>query len=316
MTVNHNGAVLNFAEKYQAAIAKGFSDQQLRTQILWNSPSNNEINFDGAKHVKVPKLTIDGGRKDRTRNTITNAVGNYSNDYYTYELTFDRYWETLVDPLDVDETNMVTSIANVTNAFNVQQKLPEMDRYMMSQLYKETAKKNADGVHNDELTEANILPQFDAAMARMDENRVPSTGRILFVTPKTNTILKSAEAQNRQAVINGNGDIARNVYSLDSVNIVVIPSDLFQSDYDFTEGAKVIDDSLQMNMMLIWNGAQIAPQKYSFVGMDAPSAATSGNFHYYEQEYADVIVLDPKAAGIEIFVDKAASKKTKTTSSK
>ena len=55
-------------------------------------------------------------------------------------------------------------------------------------------------------------------------------------------------------------------------------------------------------MMLIWNGTQIAPEKYSFAGFDAPSASTSGNWLYYEQSYDDVLLLKPKFRGVEFFI--------------
>ncbi|MCY9807464.1 capsid protein [Lentilactobacillus senioris] len=300
-------AVLNYADKYQQAIAEAFYDENLRSAALWNSPSNTLVSFDGAKHIKVPTLTIDEGRRDRSRATITAPTANYSNDWDSYTLSFDRYWETLVDPLDVDETNMVTSIANVTRAFNLQQKLPEMDRYMFSRLYEQKNEIDSTGIHTETLDEANILEAFDTMMANFDEKRVPSQGRLLYVTPQVNKILKSAEAKNRMAEIAGNGNITRMVYSLDDVQLVVVPSDLMQSAYDFAIGAKTKDDAQQINLILIYNGAQIAPQKYSFVGMDAPSAATSGNYHYYEQAYADVFILKEKAAGVEMYTSAKAT---------
>ena len=55
-------------------------------------------------------------------------------------------------------------------------------------------------------------------------------------------------------------------------------------------------------MFLIYNGVQIAPEKYSFVGFDQPSAATSGNYLYYEQSYDDVLLLNTKTKGIQFVV--------------
>ncbi|MGD1386068.1 capsid protein, partial [Enterococcus faecium] len=78
----------------------------------------NLIKWAGAKTVKLPKLLIKNGRKDRTRRSITGASANYENQWETYELTNERYWDTLVDPSDIDETNYVTSIANITKAYN------------------------------------------------------------------------------------------------------------------------------------------------------------------------------------------------------
>ena len=112
-------ATLNYAQSYQQGLQKRYSENGLLfTNKLWNSPSNTLLKFTGAKEVKVPRLLIKEGRKDRTRRTITNIDANYENQWETYTLTNERYWSTLVDPSDVDENNYVTSIANITKTFN------------------------------------------------------------------------------------------------------------------------------------------------------------------------------------------------------
>ena len=299
-------ATVNYAEDYQSAIQQAFYDGHLFSADLWNSPSNSVIKFDGAKHIKVPRLTIEQGRQDRTRRTITAVQANYSNDWDSYELTNERFWSTLVDPSDVDESNMVISIANITKQFNLDEKMPEMDRQMFSKLYTEKVAAGDGGLHEDTLDEKNILTAFDDMMVNFDEARIPQVGRILYVTPKVNAILKRAEAMNRELTLKDSNNVQRTVYSLDDVTIKVVPSDLMQTAYDFTVESKIKDDAKQIEMFLIFNGVQIAPQKYSFVGFDAPSAANSGNYLYYEQSYDDVLLLKTKTAGIEfVTADKA-----------
>ena len=299
-------ATVNYADKYQSAIQQAFYDGHLYSADLWNSPSNSVIQFDGAKHIKVPRLQIDEGRRDRARRTITQPAANYSNDWDSYELKNERYWSTLVDPSDVDESNMVVSIANITKQFNLDEKMPEMDRQMFSKLYTEKVAAGDGGLHEDTLDEKNILTAFDDMMVNFDEARIAQAGRILYVTPKVNAILKRAEAMNRELTLKDPNNVQRTVYSLDDVTIKVVPSDLMQTAYDFTVGSKIKDDAKQIQMFLIFNGVQIAPQKYSFVGFDAPSAANSGNYLYYEQSYDDVLLLKTKTAGIEfVTADKA-----------
>lgn len=301
-------ATVNYADAYQQAIQQAFYDGHLFSSDLWNSPSNSTIQFDGAKHIKVPRLKIDEGRRDRARRTMTQPAANYSNDWDSYELTNERYWSTLVDPSDVDESNMVVSIANITKQFNLDEKMPEMDRQMFSKLYQEKEAAADGGIHTDTLTEANILEVFDGMMANFDEARISGAGRILYVTPQVNSMLKRADALNRQINLSDAGNLKRSVYSLDDVTIKVVPSDLMQTAYDFTVGSKIKDDAKQIEMFLIFNGVQIAPQKYSFVGFDAPSAANSGNYLYYEQSYDDVLLLKTKTAGIEFVTAEKAPK--------
>ncbi|WP_223897233.1 capsid protein [Lactobacillus huangpiensis] len=308
---------VNYAEQYQQAVQQAFYDGHLYTAPLWNSPSNGLISFDGAKHIKLPRLTIEEGRRDRKRREITDIKANYSNDWDSYELTNERYWSTLVDPSDIDQTNYVVSIANITRQFNLDEKMPEMDKYMFSKLFLEKQTKDGGkGITTDTLDEKNILTAFDNMMVDFDEARIPNQNRYLYVTPKINAILKQAEAMNRGLTLKDPNNVQRTVYSLDDVNIVVIPSDLMQTAYDFTVGAKTIDDSKQIEMMLIYNGVQIAPEKYTFAGFDSPSAKSSGNWLYYEQAYNDVLLLNTKTAGIQfVIADKVAPQAPSTKAS-
>ena len=305
-----DAGTLNYADSYQKALQKRYSENGiLYSEKLWNSPSNNLIKWVGAKTVKLPKLLIKNGRKDRARRSITNASTNYENQWETYELTNERYWDTLVDPSDIDETNYAASIANITKTYNDTEKIPEKDKQMFSFLY--TLKKEADngkGIYEIELSEANILKQFDDMMTEMDEAGVPSTGRSLYLTPAARTILKNAQGISRNfSVQENNGVIDRVVQRLDEVTIEpAVPSAYMKTLYDFTVGAVADPTAQTIQMMLIHIPCMCAPEKYSFVGLDQPSASTSGNYLYYEQSYDDVILFESKTDGISFVVTPAA----------
>lgn len=301
--------VINYADKYQQAVQQGFYNGHLYSAALWNSPSNSQIQFDGAKHIKVPRLTITAGRKDRQRRTITTPEVNYSNDWDSYELTNERYWSTLVDPSDIDESNQLLSIANITRQYNLDSKMPEKDREMFSKLFSQRQAANTaegldqnTGIHSESLDAANILKAYDQMMRNFDRARIPVQGRILYVDTGTYYMLKEAEAVNRTIIVGDQQNINRAVRSLDEVTVVAVPEDLFQTKFDFTNGSKTVADAKQIKMMLIYNGVQIAPEKYDFVGLDAPAAANSGNWLYYEQSYDDVLLLKPKFRGVEFFI--------------
>ncbi|MCW6664523.1 capsid protein [Aerococcaceae bacterium NML191219] len=299
---------INYAQAYEQALQKRYSENGLLfTQKLWNSASNALLKFVGAKEVKVPKLLVTSGRKDRARRTITDIEANYSNDWETYKLENERYWSTLVDPLDIDETNYVVSIANITKVFNDTEKVPEMDKYMVSKLY---ARKTALDSENKQikkltLTEENFLATFDALMEQMDEAGVPAKDRTLFVTPVVARIIKNIKQFGRTVNVHGQGGtIDRSIGRLDDVTIEPsIPSDRMKTAYNFTNGAKADGSAKQIQMFLIHIPCMAAPQKYSFAGIDQPSAATSGNYLYYEQSYDDVLLFAAKHEGLAFVVE-------------
>ncbi|MGY3725011.1 hypothetical protein SAMN05421767_10627 [Granulicatella balaenopterae] len=299
---------INFAESYQMGLQKRYAENGvLHTQKLWNSPSNSTLKWVGAKTVKVPTLNITAGRKDRQRRTITGIEANYTNDWEVYELKNERYWSTLVDPSDVDETNYTTTIANVTRAFNDQCKAPEKDMYMLSKLY--TEKERLDSgkaqIVEEKLTEDNFLKIFDDLMEKMDELQVPHQGRTLFVTPHVARIIKNIKSWGRSVNIqNGGTTIDRRIDLLDEVTIEpAIPSNLMKTAFDFTEGATEAPGAKQIEMLLIHIPCMAAPEKYKFVGLDKPQAQTSGNYLYYEQSYDDVIVFKQRHQGMAFAID-------------
>lgn len=300
---------INYADKYQKAVIDGFYPDVLYSSALWQSPSNKTINFLDAKHIKVPRLSILSGRQNRERRTITQPAANYSLDYDVYELTNERYWSTLVDPSDIDESNQLLSIANITRQYNLDSKMPEKDREMFSKLFSQRQAANTaegldqnSGIHSETLDATNVLKAYDQMMRNFDRARIPVQGRILYVDTGTYYMLKEAEAVNRTIIVGDPQSINRSVRSLDEVTVVAVPEDLFQTKFDFTNGSKTVTDAKQIKMMLIYNGVQIAPEKYDFVGLDAPAAANSGNWLYYEQSYDDVLLLKPKFRGVEFFI--------------
>ncbi|TPR12391.1 capsid protein, partial [Apilactobacillus timberlakei] len=120
---------------------------------------------------------------------------------------------------------------------------------------------------------------------------------------------KTADFANRAANINGNGKIDRSIYSIDDVTIVVVPSHLMRTDFDFSNGAKDKDGSKQIQMFMIVNGAQLAPQTYSYAGIQEPAPLTNGNYLYYENSLSDVFMLDNKASAYSVAItDREGSK--------
>lgn len=204
---------------------------------------------------------------------------------------------TSIDPADVLDTNMILTIQNATQVFNETQKFPEKDAYTISKIY---ADWTAEGKTADTtaLTVDNILTVFDKLMEDMDEALVPSMGRILYVTPAGKTLLKSASGIGLSRSVERQSDINRIVNRLDEVKLVTVPSFLMKTAYDFTTGFKPSTSAKQINLFLVHPSAVLTPNKYAFVGMEAPAAGTKGDYIYYEKEYSDVFILNNRTGAI------------------
>lgn len=290
----------NYAELYQQALQQKFSEG-LMFNALYNTPNNNTIKWVNAKTIQIPRITT-GGFVDVDRDVVGNFTRRADNSWEPKTLEHDREFRTLVDPADIDETNMALTIANITRVFNDEQKIPEMDKYMASKLYAEflayggTADTTA-------LDTTNILTIFDTFMEQMDDAEVPQNGRILYVTPAVKKLLKQAQDLQRMlSVTQNNGSVNRNVYSLDDVTIVTVPSSRMKTAYNFTDGAVPDATAAQINMILVHPLSIVAPQKYEFVSLDEPKAATGGKYLYYERKYWDVFILEKKADGVKFHI--------------
>ena len=306
---------LNYATEYQRALEQAYP-YALYFGKLYSTPNNNRYRWINSKTIEIPSISTTG-RTNADRDSIGTAQRNYNNAWETKTLVNERKWSTLVHPKDIDQTNMVTSIANITKVFNEEHKFPEMDAYTVSKIYYDwTTTVNGDAAHGaytgkvastTALTVDTVLAEFDAMMLAMDNARVPVTGRVLYVTNEVKTMLKNAQISDTQAigrnldVQSNNGNINRIVNRLDEVEIIPVPAELMKTKYDFSDvnGWAPATDAKQINMMLILPSAVITPVSYSFSKLDAPSALTEGKYYYYEESFEDVFILNKKADAIQ-----------------
>ena len=286
---------LNYAQAYMAALAQAYP-YVLHFAALRSAENDGRYKWTGANTIQIPSLSTTG-RVDGSRDTIGTAARNFNNAWEPKTLTNHRKWSTLVHPMDIDETNHVASIQNITKVFNEEQKFPEMDAYLVSKVYSDWLAAGG-AADTDGLTVDNILVKFDAWMEAMDEANVPASGRILYATPAYNTMLKQA-VENSRYIQNGDAAVRRAVKSLDDVQIEKVPSALMKTVYDFTEGWKAGAGAKQINMLLIHPSAIITPEKYAFAQLEAPSALSEGKYVYFEESYDDVFVLNKRIKAIQ-----------------
>lgn len=283
---------VNYAQQYSQELSQQFP-YVLYFGALYATPANGRYRFVNARTIEVPTLSV-SGRKDSSRDSVQAAARRYNNTWTPLALANERQWDTLVHPADIDETNMVASIANITRVFNEEQKFPEMDAYTISKIYADyvAASKSAD---TTAITVENVLTVFDTLLQGMVEKRVPKAGLILYVTPAVNTLLKNAQGITRQLAVGPQrAIIERAIASLDEVQIEEVPSDLMKTVYDFTEGWTPAGSAKQINMFLVNPQAVITPVSYEFATLDQPSAVTGGKYYYYEESHEDVFLLPNK----------------------
>lgn len=293
--------VVNYATQFERDLMQKYSRECMTADL-----TTPNVRFINANTIKVPYIEM-AGYKDHSRNGGFNRQA-VKNDFLTYVLEHDRDTEFFVDAMDVDESNLALSAANTTNQFEEQQAIPETDCYRISKLYSDF-KANGGTVDTTVLTTENILSEFDKQMEAMDEAEVPEDGRVLYVTPAVNRILKQAKELTRYINMNDpkNDAIKRAITSLDDVKIKKIISKRMKTAYNFEDGCIPAVTAKQIHMILIHPKSVIACNKHSYIKLWPEGTHTQGDGYLYQnRQYWDLFVVKNRVNGIYIYAEAEA----------
>lgn len=296
-----NQTPINYAQQYARELANAYPYLSYFGDIFAseNSDRYKPVN---AQTILVPNMEVSGAKAVDRDNLTGQFTRNFNVTYVPKQMSMYREWDTIVDPMDIVETNEVATIANVTKTFNEFQKIPEMDAYAASKLAGfATAATHVD---NTALTSANILEKWDAALASMTDGRVNRDRVVAYMTPAVYKLLKEASGLTRfVTVTDGIRDVDRNVAKLDGVKIVEVPSDIMKTAFDFAQGWTAKADAKQINLLLVDPLATIAPVVYDVSMITPPQASTKGKYVYYESYYYDVFNITTRNAGFFANID-------------
>ena len=281
-------AELKYADIFSQHIIDMY-EQELKSNALFNS--NGDIQIVNGKQIKLPKLSV-SGYKDHSRTSMGFNAGTYSNDYEVKVLDHDRDIEFAIDPLDIDETNMVVSVANIQKRFETTQAIPELDCYTFSKVYTEAVRAGA-SVKTTEITSANVIADFDERLIELEDAGVPLDSVVMYVTPAYKALLKEAFTRSYP---NGDKGMDRRIHSIDDINtIITVPSARLKTAYDFTNGCVAGSEAGQINYIMIDPEAQVSRVKYSYINVFTPGhdSRTADKYVYQNRKFNGTFALDP-----------------------
>ncbi|MGN0480344.1 MAG: capsid protein [Lachnospiraceae bacterium] len=283
-------AVTEYATLFSNVLRELY-EQALTSYDLYNS--NTDLQVINGKYIKIPKLSV-SGYKDHTRGSGFNQ-GTYSQDYELKQLDHDRDIEFPIDPMDVDESNQVVSVANIQKRFETTQAIPEADSYTYSKLYSEFVRAGGT-VKTEALNSSNVLKDFDDNLQKMEDAGVPLDRVILYCTTEYKKILKNADGISRSMTVgDSTGVIDRRVRTIDDIKkIVTVPSSRFKTLYDFTDGCKPGAGAKQMDYILIDPESQVSRDKYAYIKVFTPGhdSRTADNYLYQNRKYNGTFAID------------------------
>lgn len=210
--------VVNYAEKYSQVI-----DEKFIKESLTDAAINKNYDFDGVNKVNVYSVDT----------VPTNRYGDpveLGNDVQSLLLTQDKAFTFSIDRRNCDDTMMANS-ASKALAREIEEVIsPTIDKYRLSVL-----EDHAEASHIKEvaITTENAYQEFLDASATLFDARVPTIGRIAFVSP---TYYKQIKLDKNFTKTGDKGyDLAVNgaVGAIDNTAIVVVPTDYFKGAVNF-----------------------------------------------------------------------------------
>lgn len=287
---------INYASAFRDQLA-----QKYALELVSSDLKDQGVRFTGSKTVNIPNAVMSGYKMHDRDGGF--GAGTATLTWTPKVLEFDRSIEFFVDAMDVDESNQTAAAAKLTNTFEKEQAIPELDAYRFSKIFSlYSALGGSHVVDTDLLTVKNVLLKFDEYMEAMDDAGVPADGRILYVTSTVNSLIKNASGVYRQfGVQSGAGKVDRAISMLDDVKIKVVPKGRFMTAYEFDNGFTPDSGAKQINMILLHPSAVIAVEKHNVIYLWPSGSHQKGDgWLYQNRRYGDLFLMNEKADGIKI----------------
>lgn len=245
-----------------------------------------------ANEIVIPKMSLDG-LADYSRNSGY-VGGDVTLTNETVQFNYDRGRKFTVDAMDNEETAGV-AFGKLSAEFVRTKATPEMDAFVFAQLAgtsgisKATATTYADG--NAWLT------ALVTAQSKMDEDEVPTEGRILYITPTGYNAIMAVDTTKSKEVMQS--------FS----KVVKVPQGRFYTAIDLLDGTtsgektggyiKDATNGKDINFMVVQKSAVIKVPKHKVSKVITPEAnqETDGWMFFY-RAYDLVDVYENKVAGI------------------
>lgn len=266
--------------------------------------NNNIVKYDEkTKTFMIPKMALDGmADYDRNGGYIDGGV---SLTYESKAPDYDRGRAFQVDAMDDDETAGV-AFGQLSSAFIKTKSTPELDAYRFSQ-YAAKAGLTVDAANLS--TGAAAIAAIATAFDTMTENEVDIEGRILYITPTLNGLIRDLDTTK-----------SREIMSAFS-KIVVVPQGRFVTAIDLYDGvdhtsASGADETAggyakasgakDINFMIIDPKAIIQNVKHRVSKIISPAENQNADaWKFFFRAYGIADVLANKTKGV--YLHKAAS---------
>ena len=250
----------------------------------------SNVTWLNAKTFQFPLLNTTG-YKSHSRNGGWNR-GNATKEDIPFTLYHDRDIEFLVDVADVDETNQVATIQNISQRFIDTQANPEMDAEFFSKVAEYAIANDLHvGYAAGSWTKANVFERLKG-MLKAGKLRVYKQrgSLIMYVRSDIMDLLEQSTEFTRKIemtqIADGGMGIETRVTEIDGVPLMeVIDDERFYTAFDFDPeegGFEPDDDARQLSVLIASTEMVKKVPKINSIYFFAPGQHTEGDGYLYQ----------------------------------
>ncbi len=219
-------AVVNYAEKYSPQV-----DERFNLGSLTGGAVNSNYDFIGVETVKVYSIPTVGMNDYKTNGS--NRYGQpdeLGNEVQEMTLSRDRSFTFTIDRKSYDDTQMTMEAGKALARQIAEVVIPEVDIYRIHKMVASAKKKN---IVTGATTKTNAYENFLSVQELLDDNKIPTAGRICLCRPSFYKNIKLDEAFTKKGDMATEIAINGVVGEVDGVPIVKAPSSYFPANVDF-----------------------------------------------------------------------------------
>lgn len=209
---------VNLASKYEQKV-----DERFKLKSLTESAVNREYDWAGVNTINVYSIpTVAMNNYTKSGTSRYGIAAELDNTVQTMTLTRDRSFTFTIDRANYQDTQMVMEAGKALARQIDEVIVPEIDTYRLAVM---SAAAVANGhTQTQAISASNAYSSLLNGNEFLDEDKVPVTGRIAFVTPAFYNFLKLDSSFIKASDIAQNLLINGQVGEVDGVKIVKVPS--------------------------------------------------------------------------------------------
>lgn len=217
---------INYASKYSQVV-----DEKFKLGMLTGAMTSNEYDWVGVETVTVYSIpTVSMGDYSLTGSTRYGTAGELQNSKQDLKVEKDRAFTFTIDRKSYDDTMMTMEAGKALQRQIDEVVIPEIDTYRLASLVSNAG--NAD-THATKVSKTDAYATFLKVNEMLDEDKIPTVGRICYCTPAFYNLIKQDDAFIKK------GDLSQEMLAkgfigeCDGVGFVKVPSSYFPAKTNF-----------------------------------------------------------------------------------